>query len=444
MSVNCQGLGDIGKRRDIFDYLRDKNCNIYCLEDTHFTPSQENDIENLWGYKCYFSSFSSNSRGVAIFFKNNFEFQVHRERRDLYGNYLALDVTIENHKITLIAIYGPNMDDPGFYEKISDIIEDFENQYFVICGDFNLVLNPEIDYYNYLHVNNPKARLKLLEIIDNQSMVDPYRELYPDKRRYTWRKKSPLKQSRLDFFLISDVLLPSLKDSYIESSYRSDHSIIVLHLVFNDFKRGKGLWKFNNSLLSDQEYLDTINVKIEDIKNQYSAIPLSEKQNIMNSDFLLSIDDQLFLETLLMEIRGKTIAFSSYKKRKERDKEENLTKEIQRAEENINSNTDFQSLEEKKQELKDIRGKKLRGSVLRSKAIWISEGKKPSKYFCNLESRNFTNRIIPKVQKDDEEMINNQKDILKEIKFFYQELYSKKKIVTNKIKKFLINTMLTN
>jgi hypothetical protein len=30
----------------------------------------------MWRFECFFSSFSSNSRGVAILFNNNFEFKV--------------------------------------------------------------------------------------------------------------------------------------------------------------------------------------------------------------------------------------------------------------------------------------------------------------------------------------------------------------------------------
>ena len=30
----------------------------------------------------------------------------------------------------------------------------------IFVGDFNLVLNPELDYSNYLHINNPKGKRK--------------------------------------------------------------------------------------------------------------------------------------------------------------------------------------------------------------------------------------------------------------------------------------------
>ena len=72
-------------------------------------------------------------------------------------------------------------------------------------GDFNLVLNLELDCYNYKHVNNQNARQKVIEIIEDNDYVDVFRQFCPDTLRYTWRKKNPLKQSRLDFFLFPEV-----------------------------------------------------------------------------------------------------------------------------------------------------------------------------------------------------------------------------------------------
>jgi hypothetical protein len=54
---------------------------------------------------------------------------------------------------------------------------------------------------------------------------------------------------------------------------------------------------------------------------------------------------------------------------------------------------------------------------------WIEEGEKPTKYFCGLESKNDTSKIIPKIERDDGKTITKQFDILKETKVFYEELY---------------------
>ena len=161
LSVNCQGLGNIVKRTDVFNYLKKKQCNIYCLQDTHFTCENEKSIRSSWDYECYFSSFTSNARGTAILFNNNFEFNILKEKRDINGNYLVLDINVDKINFTLVSIYGPNDDNPQFYENIMSIVEEFGNENFIICGDFNLVLCPELDYCNYLHVNNPKSREKV-------------------------------------------------------------------------------------------------------------------------------------------------------------------------------------------------------------------------------------------------------------------------------------------
>lgn len=40
------------------------------------------------------------------------------------------------------------------------------------------------------------------------------------------------------------------------SSYRPDPSAVIMEIKFNSFTRGHGLWKFNNSLLHDEVYVE--------------------------------------------------------------------------------------------------------------------------------------------------------------------------------------------
>ena len=96
LTLNCQGLRDKSKCRDVFNNLKQKNHNVYFLQDTHFTPNEENQIQTLWGYKAYFNSYASNSRGVAILFNNNCEIEIHNQYKDDSGHFLILDVTIDS------------------------------------------------------------------------------------------------------------------------------------------------------------------------------------------------------------------------------------------------------------------------------------------------------------------------------------------------------------
>ena len=77
-SQNCQGLSLVTKRRDLFQYVRAKKYNIICLQDVHINPSLESFVRAEWGFNAYFSSYTSNSRGVMTLINNNFEQKVER------------------------------------------------------------------------------------------------------------------------------------------------------------------------------------------------------------------------------------------------------------------------------------------------------------------------------------------------------------------------------
>ena len=90
-------------------------------------------------------------------------------------------------------VYGPNDDSPDFFQNINGALEEIGNETIVICGDFNLVQNQDLDTYNYVILNNPRAKNKVLNLKEELNMVDPFREIYDDLRRFTRRKANPIK-----------------------------------------------------------------------------------------------------------------------------------------------------------------------------------------------------------------------------------------------------------
>ena len=133
--INVQGLQNKIKRSDVFDRLRTGNFSIICIVDSHFDKSNEKIYAAEWGYSTYFSSFSSQSRGVAVLFKNDFEFKIHRTHRDNNGNLLILDIELEKRRITLAVVYGPNQDNPNFYKTLQKTISQFGNLDIICVGD---------------------------------------------------------------------------------------------------------------------------------------------------------------------------------------------------------------------------------------------------------------------------------------------------------------------
>ena len=117
------------------------------------------------------------------------------------------------------------------------------------CGDFNHVQNQDLDTSDYTNINNPTAKENVMNLKEKMNLVDQLRKLYEILKQYTWRKRIPLKQARLDFFLVSEALMSSINDIKIISSSRSDHSSVVLSLVLNEFKKGCGFGNLTVSCL---------------------------------------------------------------------------------------------------------------------------------------------------------------------------------------------------
>jgi hypothetical protein len=87
-SVNCRGLAEKIKRGDIFPICKERYY-ITVLADTHCCLENESHWLGEWGYIGKFSSYSSRSRGVAVLYKNSFEFKINSEILDTDGNFVS-------------------------------------------------------------------------------------------------------------------------------------------------------------------------------------------------------------------------------------------------------------------------------------------------------------------------------------------------------------------
>ena len=423
ISINVRGLqGSVFKRRDIFHWVKQKNASIVCLQETHSTKNDESYWTAEWGYKCIFSHCSSNSAGVAIFFRNTFEFIIHRERCDCQGRFIILDITINGNRITLVNLYGYNDDNPSFFRDLKEEILFFENSSIIMCGDWNTVQDLDLDTYNILHDKHQQSRAAIQDLKNELELIDPWRNSNQDLKMYTWRQKSPLKQSRLDYFLVSDDIHMNTADVRILPGYKTDHSAIVLSVALSTSPRGKGYWKFNAQLLKNIEYTDLVKKCITDTVNEYYV--RGNKDDYLH--VYLSCNDQMFFEILKMKIRSETISYSIKKTKEKQQKLKKIEQEIIEIQGGLVNNIEgkaLENLERKKAELEESRKNYIEGVILRSKARWYEFGEKSTKYFLSLEKRNYVNKTIKEIILDDETNISDQIDILEAQKQFYLELY---------------------
>ena len=250
-------------------------------------------------------------------------------------------------------------------------------------------------------------------------MCDIFRISNPQERRFTWRNKNPFKQRRLNFFLISDSLQELVVDSKIIPSVQSDHSAIVLKLSpTNEGERGRSNWKFNNSLLDDNDFIEGLRQKIQVYLLESSEASTPNAR----SDYLK------------YHMRQFSKKFSIYKARKRKARRLELESKVKEFEEQLTTASndqlinDYNKCKEELESLYDY----ITDGIMPSHATWYEKSEKSSKYFLNLEKRNKTKSHVRKLINSDGFEETNPKNILANIKSFYSKLYTKRSVKTEK------------
>lgn len=94
-------------------------------------------------FKVVFYSYASNSKGIAILFSCNSEYEC---LDDNNGNMLALGIRIDDERLTLACIDDLMKIPTPFYQTR------INNEEIIITGDYNMVIDRSIDFFNHLHV----------------------------------------------------------------------------------------------------------------------------------------------------------------------------------------------------------------------------------------------------------------------------------------------------
>ena len=252
--------------------------------------------------------------------------------------------------------------------------------------------------------------------MDAFDLVDIQRLRHPRLRKYSYESKVLKLKSRIDFFLVAKNLTQHVKKSEIYPSIAPDHRAIYISLSWTTEKsRGPGLWKFNNTLLKDEHYVSKIRETYSRTRAFYSNLA----------------DARLLWEMLKMETRAATIAYSKKKAKATTNRELEIRRQLEILDRNICDNFNSPNIahilneyEDLKMELQSIYEEKGRAAIFRSKCRWVEKGERPTKYFFNLEKRNYNRKTITELRTESETVTNNESQILEAIENYYSELYA--------------------
>ena len=206
--------------------------------------------------------------------------------------------------------------------------------------------------------------------------------------------------------------------------------MISLDIVLDKCHKRFTHWEFNNSFLKKSEFVNLIKEKVNEVSLQYLNVDcLDGKQfeHVSKEDLKFTINDQLFFDTLLMELRAVTIMYAIRQKKKEESVEKDIETEIVNLERLLEHNTNTRENLEKikllREELEQFRHQKLDMAAKRLRLQTMQYGEKPSKYFLNLEKQRIVEKTFLKLIDDNGTVLQQQEDTLKEVGLYYERLY---------------------
>ena len=416
VTLNVRGLNASRKRRAIFRQLHNRRASVIFLQETYSSPDQEKIWSNEWGSKIHFSHGSKHSKGVAILFNPKLHVSSETLLQSEDGRILILRVVIEDLTFLCVNVYAPNdtQAQVKFFSELKEHLEQFQSENIIMGGDFNCPLS-ENDKEGGRDTSFKKNVIEEIKsLISLVNLEDVWRSLHPKEKEFTWRTQDLKIKCRLDLWLITkDFVQKSLVQSCeIKYAPHCDHSLVTMTIQTRiQHPRGPGFWKFNNSLLGDKEFTDKLSLNIPVFIEKYKQVD----------------DKGLLWEMIKMEIRMFTIYYSKQKAKKQKNYEQKLLQDAQRLQktsENCATPELIKEYESTKNKLDKLSFHRTRGACVRSKARWHEFGERSSKYFLNLEKRNYENKCITSLTKEDKSTVSDSDEILEEQRRYYKDLYS--------------------
>ena len=413
-SYNVQGLRNDKKRSVLMNMFKKENYDVVCLQETHLLNDELRQLESLWKGPLHVSEGTKRSKGICTLFSVNYKEEqakiIYRDDRVIISS-----LAIEQETLMVINVYAPCIDKEKaqFLAHLERLIEDNVskgNPGNIVClGDFNLVVNNSLEIISGKKHDESLVK-EFQNFIVSSNFVDAWRTIHPDTRDYTWRRGNPPIARRLDYVFLSQPLVPFLESSIISTVGFSDHRLVSILLRFHNFKRGKGLYKLNVSLLKDIQYVQLIKKVIEEC-------------SISNGN----LNPHLRWEMLKTKVRETSQQYSRFKNSGNRCLIKEMVTELNKLEKELceypKDKDLIHKIVEKRRELELTQIKLNQGAQIRAGLKWAEEGERCTKYFLSLEkSRRVTNTIY-KIKKSNGIETSNEVEIIREIKSFYQSLY---------------------
>jgi len=424
ISCNVRGLRSHYKRKLLFNKIHKLSFKhtsnfVFFLQETHFNNSDVCVLDNMLKLNRIDSFGSSRQKGVTIIYNSQKFDEILEYFNDDEGRINILITSKNEHVYIFVNVYAPNDHSIKFFvclfELISRMKFKYPGSYTFVGGDFNLVIDSNLDSVNRKQTKlETDSRDFLLKQCSFLELNDVFRCKNGNKMETTWRGRGI--ESRLDYWFISRDMVSECEYSVDHCFTSSDHSAVAIKFdIKNSFKFGPGIRFVDGQALKDPTTRDKI---MADINESLEGIPDNWNDNI-KWDYTKMIVRQ---------------CINKYKGMNFNQLENcviNIESEINRAikyKSVIDSNKYEECLNNLRTELEGARVDFARFLAIRSRSNYYEKGEKSSKYFLNQMKERRKRTFIDCIVGSDGERKINQADIKQEIFDFYKSLYSKQSL----------------
>ncbi|XP_017317667.2 uncharacterized protein LOC108261273 [Ictalurus punctatus] len=231
---NTNGIRDTRKSpqkfSNIFKSLRDLQADIVFIQETHVGTDCYKILEDVPGWKVFFTVHNSRSKGVVILIKDKVKFEYICHDEDFSGGYIVLFCRLHHELYTLVNVYN-NKSDRNVLGRLKDYLMETAEGVLVVGGDFNTVLHPCFDRRSLSsNARHSQFRAFLEDFTVSLNLRDTWSYKRPTDEGFTRRQNDS--HSRIDMFFLPEHKLGRVcKINVAEAQGVSDHYPLVLELT---------------------------------------------------------------------------------------------------------------------------------------------------------------------------------------------------------------------
>ena len=136
-----------------------------------------------------------------------------------------------------------------------------QGKHFVLAGDFILFFGSNLEAVGDKPVLKEKSLVIMVELKEEYDLCNIWRIRNPLEKSFTFQQNqsSGILNCKLDYIFISSKLQEFSNKAIIFPAFKTDHSSVsVIISNYDEVKPGAALWKFNNSLISDENFTEKL------------------------------------------------------------------------------------------------------------------------------------------------------------------------------------------